>query len=301
MPINLHLLRNFAAVVEHGSFSRAAAALGVSQPAVSRGLRVLEQEMAVPLLERVGRTVRLTEAGATLHAHAEVIFGAERAALEDLAALQGLEHATLVVGASTTIATYLLPHVLACFQRRHAGVRLRLSSANTREIARLLAAHQLDIALVEGPVHEPHITASAWRTDELVVIAGCAHRLVGRGSVPPSELAGELFLHREAGSGTRDVVERALHRHHVSVGSTEEVGSTEAIKQLVAAGVGISIVSAAAAADQLALGRLEIIRVRGLHIQRSLTRLTVVGRCPSVAARAFSTVLDEFAGDAVLG
>lgn len=299
MQLNLHLLRIFAAVVEHGGFSRAGAALHISQPAVSKAVSTLEREVGAPLLDRLPRAMGLTEVGAALYAHARVIFGAERAALEELDALRGLEQATLHIGASTTIATYLLPALLAAFHRRHPGVRLRVTSANTQTVATLLVEHAVDVALVEGPVHDARIVVSPWQDDELVIIAGCAHPLVTR---PPTDsavevgaLAAELFILREPGSGTREVVEEALRRQDVVLRHTLEVGSTETIKLSVAAGLGLSMVSTTAAADQLALGKLRTLAIPGFRVRRTFTRLTLAERRPSFAARAFGAVLDEAA------
>lgn len=295
MPLNLQALRAFAAVVEHASFSRAALALRVSQPAVSRAVAVLEREAGAALLERLPRTVRVTEAGAALYAHARVIFGAERTAEEELHGLRGLDRAALHIGASTTIATYLLPPLLAAFAQAHPNVALRVTSANTHDVAALLLEHAVDVALVEGPVRDRRIVVAPWRADELVVICGRHHALAARKKVPTSALAAELFILRESGSGTRDVVDEALRRHRLAFRRTLEVGSTEAIKQTVAAGLGISIVSAAAAADQIALGKLCVVDATKLRMPRVLSRLTLEGRRASFAAQAFSRLLDASA------
>ncbi|MBX6747999.1 MAG: LysR family transcriptional regulator, partial [Acetobacteraceae bacterium] len=163
MPINLHLLRLFAMVARHRSFSRAAEMLHISQPAISKGVRELEAQLGTRLLERGGPGgVTLTEAGRVLAGHAATLFMVERAAEEDLAAFRGLHRGTLAIGASTTIATYLLPQVIGAFHRRHPQVELRLTSANTRAIVDLLLARELDIALVEGPVEEPGLLAEPW-------------------------------------------------------------------------------------------------------------------------------------------
>ncbi|MBV1800206.1 LysR family transcriptional regulator [Siccirubricoccus sp. G192] len=296
MAINLHLLRLFAMVARHRSFSRAAEALHVSQPSVSKGVRELEAQLGSRLLERGGPGgVTLTEPGRILAGHAATLFGAERAAEEDLAAFRGLRRGTLAIGASTTIATYLLPRALGAFHRQHPEVELRLTSANTRAIVDLLLARELDIALVEGPVEEPGLVVEPWREDEMVLVASATHPL-GAEAVLPDALAGQIVIMREPGSGTRDVGFEALAAWGVRPRRTLEVGSTEAIKQLVAAGVGVAIVSAAAAADQIALGRLRVPRLRSVSggqvtLRRMLSRLILPGRRPSVAAAAFEALL----------
>ncbi|MDB5360778.1 MAG: LysR family transcriptional regulator [Rhodospirillales bacterium] len=295
MALNLHLFRLFAAVARHGSFSRAADALHLSQPSVSKGVRDFEAQVGSRLLERRGAGgVTLTEAGGLLMRHAAALFAAERAAEEELAALRGLARGTLAVGASTTVATYHLPPILGAFHKRYPEVELRLTSANTREIAELLSARELDIALVEGPVDEPGIEARPWREEEMVLIAAPDHRLA-RATAPVSTdaLAEEIVIVREPGSGTRDVALAALEAHRIVPRSILEVGSTEAIKQIVAGGLGIAIVSAAAAADQIALGKLTVLRAQGFAVRRTLTRLHLPARQPSAPAAAFDALLDR--------
>lgn len=295
MAINLHHLRLFAAVVDEGGFTRAAARLNLSQPAISKSLTELERQLHVNLLDRSGRTVRLTEAGRMLHARARELFGVERVAEQELRELRGLKRGVLRIGASTTIATYLLPSVLGRFHLRHPRVRIRTVSANTRTVLRMLLESRVDLALVEGPVSDDRVEIHPWRDDELVVIAPPHHRLVSEQPVQPAVLEQELFLVREPGSGTRTVSVRALARHGIHLTNTMRVGGTEAIKQAVAAGLGLAIVSRAAAADQLALGKLAILSVAGLEIRRTLTQLRMRGRASSAVSLELERLLAESA------
>ena len=291
MSLNLHHLRVFAAVANHGGFSRAAEALRLSQPAVSKSVQELERQVGAPLVERAGRASRLTEAGVALAARARELFSVEAAAEEELRALRGLEGGSLRVGASTTIATYMLPAMLARFSMEHPAVTLRVVSANTRDIARRLLERRLDVALVEGPVSHARIECHPWRTDTLVVIAAPDSRLAGRRRVVPAVVAGERMIVRERGSGTREVAERAFAAQGLTLSVALQLGSTEAIKQAVAAGLGVAIVSRTAAEDQLALGRLVVVPVRGLSLERPLSELRLAGRPASAAARAFTVLL----------
>ena len=297
MSLNLHLLRLFAAVARHRSFSRAAEALHLSQPAVSKGVRDFEAQVGSRLLERGAGGVTVTEAGGLLLRHAATLFAAERAAEEELAALRGLQRGTLSIGASTTVATYLLPPILGTFHKRHPEIELRLTSANTRAIADLLIARELDIALIEGPVDAPGIEIVPWREEEMILIAAPDHRLARAGRpIPTGAVADEIVIVREPGSGTRDVALAALEAHHIVPRQILEVGSTEAIKQIVAGGLGVAIVSAAAAADQIALGKLVILRAEGFAVRRMLTRLRLPARQPSAPAAAFDLLLDRSPG-----
>ncbi|AHG88493.1 LysR substrate-binding protein [Gemmatirosa kalamazoonensis] len=293
MALNLHYLRVFAAVADQRGFTKAAAALHLSQPAVSKAVRGIERQVGAPLLERGARGVRLTDAGAVLHARARELFAVERSAEEELRALRGLEGGTLRIGASTTIATYLLPRLLGRFRARHPGVELRVATANTRAVARRLVQRRLDVALVEGPVAHPRIEVLPWRDDALVVVAPVDHPLARRRRVAPEALAAEPFIARERGSGTRRVAEAALRAAGVAPRRLLTLGSTAAVTQAVAAGLGLAIVSRLAAADQLALGRVALVRVPDLAMRRALTRLRLVGREPSAAARAFDELLED--------
>jgi DNA-binding transcriptional LysR family regulator len=293
MALNLHHLRVFAAVAEQRGFSRAATALRISQPAVSKAVRQLERRIGVPLLERAGRASRLTAAGEQLAARARELFAVETAAEEELRALRGLEAGSLRVGASTTVATYLLPAILARFQDAHPAIALRVVSANTRAITRALLERRLDVALVEGPVEHPRISARRWRSDELVLIAPPDHCLASRRRVDVHELAAERFVVREPGSGTREVAERALAKSGVRAAVGLQLGSTEAVKQAVAAGLGLAIVSRYAAEDQLALGSVALVRLRGVELERTLSELRIEGRKPSAPAAAFARFMRE--------
>lgn len=291
MPLNLHQLRVFAAVAEHGGFSRAAVALRVSQPAVSKAVHELERQVGMPLLDRSGRTLRRTPAGDALYARARELFGVEQLAEEELRALRGLERGTLRVGASTTVATYFLAPYLGAFAYAHPNVVLSVVSANTRAIARAVVERRVDVALVEGPVRDPRIVTHRWREDELVVIAPPGHPLATRRSVHAADLAAYSFIVREPGSGTRVVASRALAMLGVRVPVAMQLGSTEAIKQVVASGIALAIVSRAAAHDQLALGRVVEVKVRDLDMRRPLNEIALAGRAVSAPATAFQSLL----------
>ncbi|AWM88717.1 LysR substrate-binding domain-containing protein [Microvirga sp. 17 mud 1-3] len=293
MSLNLHLLRLFESVARHQSFSRAAEALHVSQPAVSKGVRELEAQLGTPLLERGPGGVRPTEAGRILLVHARTVFSAEQAAEDALGALRGLRGGTLRIGASTTIATYFLPPLLGAFHRAYPDVDLRLTSANTVTVADLLMRRELDVALVEGPLDPGEILVQPWREDELVFIAAANHPLASRpGPLPLKALADETIVLREPGSGTRDTAWNALAQAGFTPRRILEIGGNEVIIRVVAAGLGIGILSAVAVADQEALGRLRTLPVAGITIRRLLTRLVLPNRQPSPATVAFDRLLD---------
>jgi DNA-binding transcriptional LysR family regulator len=292
MSLNLHLLRLFATVVRTGSFSRAAETLHISQPAISKGVRDFELQVGCRLLDRTPKGVQPTREGQALARHAEALFAAERAAEDELLSLRNLDSGSLRIGASTTIATYMIAEHLGIFHRKYPGIDLHLVSANTRDIADLITAHDIEVALVEGPVEGDGLVSEAWRTDMMSLIVSPDHRFASlERPIDCVALQDEILIVRESGSGSRDVVAQALSTHGVEPKRTLEIGSTEAIKQAVAAGLGVSIVSRAAVDDQVKLGRLKIASMRDLHIERTLWQLKVPGRIDIPAAVAFERII----------
>ena len=291
MALNLHLLRSFWLVAGCGSVSGAAQQHFISQPALSKAVSELEKQTGLPLFERGARGVRLTEAGQTLFEYARAIFALEQGAEDALQAHRNLECATLRVGASTTIATYVLPPLLAEFRRHHPGLTIKITRENTRQIESLLTDYQLDVALVEGPVHDPRIKATRWREEELILVCAPSDPLAQRKRVSPKALAGCNWVVREPGSGTREVVEGVLKEFDLPPKDALEIGGAEALKQSVAAGLGIAVVSREAAADQIALGKLHIVPLTGIHMRRPFWMLHLENRPISPAATAFEAFL----------
>lgn len=284
----------FATVVRAGSFSRAAEALHVSQPAISKGVADFELQIGCRLLDRVPKGVRPTREGLALMRHAEVLFAAERAAEEEMRSLRNLGEGTLRIGASTTIASYMLAEYLDPFHNAYPNIHLHIISANTREIADLTISHEIDIALIEGPIKDENLIATPWRTDVMELIVGPYHPFATAATpIDHHALAAETLIVREPGSGSREVVTKALADHGAEPRRTLEIGSTEAIKQAVAAGLGVSIVSAAAVTDQVAQGRLKIVSIRGINIKRRLWQLKIPGRLDAPAAVVFEQLLNK--------
>jgi DNA-binding transcriptional LysR family regulator len=292
MSLNLHLLRMFATVVRCGSFSKAADILNISQPAISKGVRDFELQVGCRLLNRSPKGVVPTPEGLALSRRADALFAVERAAEEELSALRGLHNGSLRIGASTTIATYMIPRYLGAFHRAYPGVDLHLISANTRDIAEKMVEHEIDIGLVEGPVDDKNLVAEPWRTDVMKLIVAPDHAFaVAREPIDPKRLENEVLIVREPGSGSREVVAQALAAHGIEPLRTLEIGSTAAIKQVVAAGLGVSIVSVATVDDQVRLGRLKVLDLGGMTIERTLWQLTMPGRVAMPAARVFEKML----------
>lgn len=297
MALNLNLLRSFYAVAEAGSVSRAAKLGYISQPALSKAVRELEKNVGIPLVERSARGVHLTEAGATLYEHAKMLFALEREAEEAMGSHRNMDVGTLRIGASTTLITYVLPPLLARFHKLQPHLRFKTIRGNTRDVETLLGAYELDVALVEGPSHHPRVQAWPWSEDELICVCSPDHSLAQRDSVWPGQLRDYDWVMREEGSGTREVIENIFRPYNLPPAETLEVGGAEALKQAVAAGLGISIVSRMAAADQIALGKLVVVPLAEMELRRSFYLLRLKGRPLSPAAAAFENFLKENRGE----
>jgi len=291
MPLSLRLLRVFVAVAHRQSFTRAAEQLGLTQPGVSKSIRELERQAGARLVERIPTGVTLTEAGNVLLGHARAILAEERAAEEAMHALRGLSRGSLRIGASSTIATYILPAYVQQFSVQHPAIELTLQTARSRQVAGLLVDQQLDIGLIEAPVpDDARLKVIPWRDDELVVVAAPAHPLAPQAPIPIAALANEMLVVRERGSGTRRIVLDMLKAHGVAPQRTLGADSVESIKHLVASGLGLSIISRAAIEDMLALRRLVILETLDCHMTRPLHRVMRRGG-QSAAARAFVALL----------
>lgn len=294
--INLHLLRQFVTVAEENSFSRAAAVMFLSQPAVSQAVQELERSLGITLIDRAGRQIRLTEAGEILLGYARTIFATERAAEQALVQLKGLEHGRLAIGASSTIGTYLLPSILGQFRQRYPGIRLSLEIGNTPQIAEKLVHGSLDTAFVEGLTDESSFVVRRWREDELVLISSPsrASRLRAGGPLSLSRFQDEPFVMREAASGTRQLAERYLQQQGLRWTVAFELGSTEAIKQAVIADLGVAIVSIATIQTELQTGQLVVVRLPDFSLRRWLVQIAVLGRPGSPAQAALEQIMYEF-------
>ena len=285
--MDLHKLRTFSAVATEGNVTRAARRLATSQPAVSKHVSDLEEALGVLLFDRLPRGVRLTEAGRILLEHAQRIFAAEGAAEEEIAELKGLLRGRLSIGASTTIGSYLIPSVFGAFHRRHPDVLLELEIANTAAIQAMVIDHRIDLGLTEGFVPAEQLDVEVVHYDEMVAIAHAEHPLMGRPRLKIGDLAHFPFICRERGSGTRDVVEAALADKGLSFEPVMSLGSTEAVKNAVAAGLGVAFVSRLTVELELSSGRLAVLQVQDLSVRRALHMVRLKGRRNSHAAETF--------------
>jgi len=289
--MNLNHLRVFHAVAVAGTVTGAARGLRVSQPAVSKQLADLEHALGTPLVDRLARGVRLTTAGRALAEHAARIISIEHTAEAELAALLGVRRGHLAVGASTTIGSYLVPGVLGAFHRSHPEVGLELQIGNTAAIHELVRQQVIELGLTEGFVTDDDLVTSVFAHDHMVAITAPDDPLLARAPRSAAELARAPFLMRERGSGTREVIEAAFAKQGITVEPVMSLGSSEAVKNAVAARLGIAIVSRLAVERELATGALVAIEVTDLEVRRELHLVELRGTSRSPAAARFLELL----------
>jgi DNA-binding transcriptional LysR family regulator len=288
--LDLHKLRVFAAVAENEHYSRAAEAIGISQPALTVHVRDLERHFGVALFERAGRNVRLTEAGRLVRDYARRILALVGELDEAVDDLRGQRAGSLRIGASTTIGEYLLPGVLTVFRARYPGLGVAIEIANTGRTAERVRHGNLHLGLVGEPLEDPELVSEPFRDDELVLIVPPGHAWAGR-EVAARDLDGAALVVRERGSATRDVADAALARLGVRPTIALELGGTEAVKGAVAAGLGVAFVSACAVVPELTTGRLARATATGLAIRRQFQVIHRRSRHLTAAERAFLPLL----------
>lgn len=292
--MNLHHLKVFHTVAHTQNFSHAAQRLFISQPAVSVQVRRLEEALGVPLVEVYGRRAHLTEAGARLREYADQIFRLEAEATEAMAEFVDPNRGSIRVGASTTPGTYLLPQAMAAFRRQYPGVQVGLELGNTRAIEEKLLTNDLDVGVVgEDMTGEGGLVLEPWVVDRMVVIAPPDHGL-RHSPVSPRQLSGEPFVLREPGSSTREVFMAEMQALGLAVTGGLELSNTEAVKEAVAAGLGLAVVSELAVATDLQVGRLAVLAVPALRLERSFHLVRHKSKRLSLAGAAFLGFLQGF-------
>lgn len=286
--MNLNQLALFHAVAQEGSVSRGAEKLCISQPAVSKQLREFEKSLGVALFHRLSSGVRLTEAGTLLFEYSNKLFTLEKEAENALQELRALERGRLIVGASTTIGTHILPAVCAQFGAKYPKIELHLEISNSDDVQRRLIAGEIDLGLSEGVVSSPEIEVETFAHDEIVAIVAHQHELTRAEVVTVDDLLRFSILLRERGSGTRAVVEAVFAARGITLQPTMSLGSSGAIVRAVSDGVGVAFVSRLAIEGET---RLRVLDVPDLQIVRPLQRLRVRGRYEARVAREFARML----------
>lgn len=289
--INLHQLATFQVVAKHCSYVRAAEELHFSQPAVSAQIRQLEEMMGVKLFDKIGRKTHLTQAGEELYLYGQKIFSLIDETLETMNALASPHSGRLSVGADTTVGTYVIPNLLGKFRQVYPKVEITLEVINPTPLVEELANNRIDMAIMSRIPTDVQVFSAPFAHNELVLVAPPTHRLAGCVRVPFEELARENFLLREQGSGTRSALEGAFRDADFPLQVSMQVGNNSAIKQGVAAGLGIALISRVALDMELETNRLVILDVEGFPLMRQWLLVHLKEKNLSATARAFKSFI----------
>jgi len=280
-------LKVFRTVAQLLSFRKAAEQLFITQPAVTLQIKALEEDLGVRLFDRRGNQIFLTAQGTRLLVYARQMEALVAEAEQDLAEGEGQLSGELALGASTTIAQYVLPRLIGAFLLENPRVRLSLQSGNTEQIVRLLMESAITLGLIEGPARHREVRTEPFMEDEMVLIAPANSEMP---RLTRDLLGSTNLVMREQGSGSRRVIELALGKVGIKTKHFARVmnlDSSEAIKSAVEAGLGVGFVSRWAIAKELDLGILKIVEVPGLHVTRSFTLARRTGPLPQGPAGAF--------------
>lgn len=282
-------LKVFRTVARHLNFRRAADELSLTQPAVTQQIKALEGEYGVSLFDRAGGRIALTASGQILLPFAEKLKTISEEAFEAVAKVGGTHAGRLSIGASQTIGQYLLPNFIAEFLRQYPRVEITAISSNTDDIVESLTSQKIQVALVEGPTLRKDIKAEPFMEDHMVLVVPAGHEWAEH-EIEVTDLKTAALLTRELGSGSRRVIEQALENAGFSkkeLRATMALDSTEGLLSAVEAGLGVAFVSRWAVRNQIALGSLRIVRIRGLKLSRMFSIAYPSGPAPRGNAGAF--------------
>jgi len=285
--INFHQLRIFYFVAKLGSFSSAADALHISQPAVSNQVKLLEQRYDQPLFTRRSRALQMTQTGEFVFDYARRIFALSEEMAKVLQDLAGLASGRLVIGASTTIGEYCLPETIVRFKDRYPRVALELRISNTRQIADEVLRHALDIGFIGGKIDSPNLVVEPFAEDKIVLIASPKHRLARKKNIRVEELREEEFITREKGSATRVAAEGCLKELGIEPRVRMELGSNESVKQAVLAGAGLGMLSRSSIEREGTRKKIVLLNVPEFDCRRQLSLIYRKDKLFTSAEKAF--------------
>lgn len=306
LPFSLDQLRILKAIALEGSFKRAADSLYVSQPAVSLQVQNLERQLDVPLFDRGGRRAQLTEAGQLLLAYGDQILSLCHEACRAIEDLQKLQGGTLIIGASQTTGTYLMPRMIGLFRSKYPEVAVQLHVHSTRRTCWSLVNGQIDLAIIGGEVPSElseQITVTPYAEDELALVLPVDHPLASAETLTKEDLYKLNFIALDAQSTIRKVIDQVLQRANIDPRRLKvemELNSIEAIKNAVQSGLGAAFVSISAIEKELQLGSLRRMGIENVVVKRTLSLITNPNRYRSRAAEVFCReILTQFATFAI--
>ena len=301
IPFTLDQLRILKAISTEGSFKRAADSLYVSQPAVSLQVQNLEKQLNVPLFDRGGRRAQLTEAGHLLLSYGEKVISLCQETCRAIEDLQNLQGGTLIVGASQTTGTYLLPRMIGLFRQKYPDVSVQLQVHSTRRTSWAVANGQVDLAIIGGEVPtelQDTLSIIPYADDELALILPVFHNLAREEAIQKEDLYKLNFITLDSQSTIRKVIDKVLSRYAIDPKRLKiemELNSIEAIKNAVQSGLGSAFVSTTAIEKELQMGVLHRAKINDVTVGRTLSVIVNPNRYCSKAAEAFSKeILPQF-------
>jgi DNA-binding transcriptional LysR family regulator len=289
----MHQLTVFRTVAHHLSYTKAAEVLYLSQPAVSQQIRTLEQILGLPLFARSGRGILLTPAGEELLQHTERLLASLAETAHVVQEIHALQRGSVHVDASTSAGTYVVPSLLGDFHARYPRIGVTLMVTNRRMIEERLIAHSVDLAVMSLIEQQERFVIEFLMPYELEVVASASHSLAGHKGLRLQDLQSEPFLLGEQASATRLDTEQHFAQADVYLHPGLQLSSIEAIKEGVAAGLGISVLSRESVALEVANGELAILNVQGFPLERQWYVVHLKGRRLSLAANALRQFLLE--------
>jgi DNA-binding transcriptional LysR family regulator len=292
--LNFHQLYIFYAVASYHSFSRAAEALDITQPAVSIQIQELEKALGATLFHRRSRGLRVTEVGETVYSYAQQIFSLSNKLLETVQEMHGLQTGRLTLGASTTPGEFVLPLAIGQFRQVYPGIQVEMSIANTRSVVQRILSREIDLGMVGDHPQPPsdELEIIDYLVDEIALVAAPTHPVAQAQSLTLQQVAEQGLIVREEGSATRNTAERYFAQMGVTPYIALSLGSNQAVKQAAVAGGGVGIISRLGVAAEVKAGMLVILNVEGWDCRRSLSLVRPKDRYLSPAQRAFIQFLE---------
>lgn len=293
--LNLHHLFIFYAVAQHSSFSKAAIALEITQPAVSIQINELETALGTQLFHRRSRNLRVTDTGKIVLRYAEHIFTLSNDLIQNIEEIKGLNAGNLTIGASTTPGEYVLPVAIGKFRQIHPGIQVEITMANTRDIVSQMLGHQIDLAMVgDWPTNlSNNLEITEYMTDEIVLVTEPSYLRSDKTNITLDQIVKEGLVLREEGSATRSIAEEFFHNLGVIPRINMSVGSNQAVKQAAASGGGIGVISKLGVTAEVKAGTLTVLDVKEWSCKRPLLLVKPKTRHLSPSQEAFLEFLEQ--------
>jgi DNA-binding transcriptional LysR family regulator len=288
--MDLHQIEIFCTLIKLRSFSRAAETLYLTQPTVSGHIKNLEIDLGVKLLDRLGKRVVPTEAGEVLYRHGQKLLALRDHARQEIAGVSGTISGLLKIGGSTIPGAYVLPAVIGAFKKKYPAVSIQLFIDDTAKVAEAVLDGALHLGVVGAPLSDSRLETRPFMNDELVIAVPAKHPWARKKTVSAGALRGEPFILREKGSGTRRIMEERLEKAGVAIADLDAIavmGSSDAVRQAVKTGLGISILSIRALRDDIGAGRVSAVRIKGMQLERSFSIVLLKGKSHSPLCQGF--------------